>query len=75
MATTPDSTTQQPEQTQPVSDELYRLKGSGKSGFQRRIDRITARNHAMEERIIDLESQIRELSAKVRGLREENEFF
>ena len=50
MSITPDSTTQ-PEQAQPVSDELYRAKGSGiaernenrpsgKSGYKKRIDKI-----------------------------------
>jgi hypothetical protein len=89
MAITPDSTQpEQPqlEQPQPVSDELYRSKGSGlpernenrptgKNGYQKRIDKITARNHALEDRNVEMADQIHELEIKVRELQSENDFF
>ena len=83
MSTTPDSTTQQPES---VSDELYRAKGSGiaernenrpsgKNGYEKRIGKITARNHALEDRNVEMADYIHKLEIKVRELQAENDFF
>jgi predicted RNase H-like nuclease (RuvC/YqgF family) len=86
MSITPDSATQ-PEQPQPVSDEfLYRAKGSGiaerndnrplgKNGYLKRIDKITARNHALEGRIVEQTDYIHKLEIKLQELQAENDYF
>jgi predicted RNase H-like nuclease (RuvC/YqgF family) len=76
MATTPSST--QLELPQPVSSGLPQQnenRSSGKNGYQKRIDKITQRNHALQERIQVLEAENHALKAENESLKVENEFF
>ena len=82
MSITPDLT----QQRESISDELYRAKGngiaernenrpSGKNGYEKRIDKITARNHALEDRNVEMADYIHKLEIRVQELQSENDFF
>jgi|SRR5271165_1830587 len=46
-----------------------------KSGWQKRIDKLTARNHALEGRLVEQTDYIHRLEFKAQELQTENDFF